>query len=69
MFAASKPVREAFAQRIFACPRTVDRHSGGFVEYYEIFVFIYYIDRKIDRKEYLKKRVRPGERSVRGISV
>ncbi len=31
-------------------PGRVDRHSGGFVEYYEIFVFIYYIDRKIDRK-------------------
>ena len=52
MFAArGKPVREGVCQRIFMVSLGwVDRHSGGFVEYYEIFVFIYYIDRKIDRK-------------------
>ena len=52
MFAArGKTVREGVCQRIFMVPLgRVDRHSGGFVEYYEIFVFIYYIDRTIDRK-------------------
>lgn len=52
MFAArGKTVREGVCQRIFMVSLgRVDRHSGGFVEYYEIFVFIYYIDRKIDRK-------------------
>ena len=41
----------AVCQRIFMVSLgRVDRHSGGFVEYYEIFVFIYYINRKIDRK-------------------
>lgn len=82
MFAArGKPVREGVCQRIFMMSLGwVDGHSGGFVEYYEIFVFIYYIDRKIDRKNIrgngfvrekerqgvsdLKRCVQPGRCSV-----